>query len=97
MGARKSKPWRSLVKTALYNTSFIEYRLHLSSSQKSKKLNSSLSQTACVIEGVGVAGVARGPEHIFKSMRVWKLDLRFRVSIISKGVTLHFKTPHFLE
>ena len=65
MGARKSKPWRSLVKTALYNTSFIEFTLYLSGSQKSKKLNSSLCQTACVIEGMGVAGVTRGPEHMY--------------------------------
>ena len=89
MGARKSKPWRSLVKTALYKTSFIEFLLYLSGSQKSKKLNSSLCQTACVIEGMGVAGVTRGPEHIFKSMGFWDLDLGFRVSIgLSKGATL---------
>ena len=91
MGARKSKPWRSLVKTTLYNTSFIEFMLHLSGSKKSKKLNRSLCQTACVIEGVGVAGVARGPEHIFKSMRVGNLNLGIRVSI----VLLYLKRGNF--
>ena len=82
----------------VYNTAFSAFMLYLSGSQKSKKLNSSLCQTACVIEGMGVAGVTRGPEHIFKSMGFWDLDLGFRVSIgLSKGATLNFKTPHFLE
>ena len=86
--------WSKLRSTTLP----LEFMLYLSGSQKSKKLNSSLCQTACVIEGVGVAGVTRGPEHIFKSMGFWDLDLGFRVSIgLSKGATLNFKTPHFLE
>ena len=89
--------WSKLRSTTLP----FEFMPYLSGSQKSKKLNSSLCQTACVIEGVGVAGVTRGPEHIFQPMHEC-LESGFGVQsqywpYLSKGVTLHFKTPHFLE
>ena len=75
--------------------------LYLSGSQKSKKLNSGLCQTACVIERVGIAGVARGPEHMYIQIDE-SMESEFGLQsqnwpFLSQGVTLHFKTPHFLE